>query len=232
MNLSMRSLQSPVSQRAVTPEIPCKIGFMGSKAVGKTTVANLLNGHLKAIGAHSDMVYETARNCPFLLNEKTGIASSYWIVGEQIAAEALVEAKRQFTICDRTIIDVLSFAVCGLVRMFSIKHEDAHKSDEINVLKQIIKIYLEARPYDFLFYVPVRQELWSSFFKPEDYDFQLEIDRELRVLLAELNVPYYELQQLTGNGRIEEIMTQLREHYQFSLASNQVNYTVIELPNK
>ena len=65
---------------------PAKIDIIGSKGVGKTTPANLVNGHLKYMGASSDLVYESARNCPLLLNEKTTIESAYWLFGSQIAS--------------------------------------------------------------------------------------------------------------------------------------------------
>jgi GTPase SAR1 family protein len=90
-----------------------KVAFIGSKEVGKTTLASYLNGQLKSLGLSVDIVPEVARYCPLPLNEKTTIESAYWLLGAQISAEALVEKTRQFVICDRTVLDVFPFIKCS-----------------------------------------------------------------------------------------------------------------------
>lgn len=199
----------------VKPGTPCKIGIIGSKEVGKTTLANLLNGRLKSLGASSDLVYESARNSPLPLNERTSIASTYWLLGTQIATEALMQATRQFTVCDRTVIDLIPFAAYIVNRQENSCREEPFA--ELQKLKILVKHYLVARPYDFLFYIPIRKELWKVFGEPSDPYYQAEIDRELRIFLQELQVNYHKLKELHNQERLEEIMAILHSRYRFSL---------------
>ena len=81
----------------VKPNTACKIGIIGAKEVGKTGLANLLNGYLKIIGAHCDLVPETARNSPFLLNEGSGIGTLYWVLGNSNCCR--IASSRKKAVC-------------------------------------------------------------------------------------------------------------------------------------
>ncbi|MEK7090930.1 MAG: hypothetical protein AAB887_00300 [Patescibacteria group bacterium] len=203
----------------VKPNTACKIGIIGAKEVGKTGLANLLNGYLKIIGAHCDLVPETARNSPFLLNEGSGIGTLYWVLGTQIAAESLVQERRQFAICDRTVIDLIPFTICGLSRRHGVTKDKIRQDDKVTTVKKIIKSYLNARPYDLLFYVPINQKLWKLFSSPDDAPLQFEIDKELKIYLEELDLKYVELKKINSSDRLSEIMDSLRKLYTFSLES-------------
>ena len=86
-----------------------KIGIVGSKSVGKTTLANLLVGYLRSTGVDADLVDEVAKRSPLPLNNETSIETSLWILGNQISSE-MVLSNKAVVVCDRTAIDVYPFA--------------------------------------------------------------------------------------------------------------------------
>ena len=199
----------------VEPTTPTKIGIIGPKEVGKTALANLINGHLKLLGVSSDLVHESARRCPLPLNEKTTIGAAYWLLGAQIAAEALVQETRQFTVCDRTVIDLYPFALYSAANSDSTAGKATAATRGLQPLRTLIQDYLTARPYEFLFYVPIRQELWNMYSPPDDPPFQALIDAEFRKFLGELQINFIELKSLDGHQRLEEIISALETRYRF-----------------
>ena len=194
---------------AVTPSTKAKIGIIGPKEVGKTALANTLNGYLKSLGASSDLVHESARRSPLPLNEKTTIGTAYWSFGSQIMAEALVQETRQFTICDRTVIDIFPFY------FFAVTNDTEIPTQNLENLKILIKDYLTFRPYDFLFYIPIREELWDVYSRPEDPTLQSQIDREFRNFINESNIQFTEIKALGLYERLKEIMNSLESRYIF-----------------
>ena len=195
-----------MEQIILTPKIPTKIGIIGTINVGKTTLANLINGHLKSLGVDSDLVDEVSRYCPLPLKESTTIDSSYWLLGSQIAHEALYLATKSFIICDRTVIDLYPFALYSYQRKQISNEQVLKNAQELQALKMLVSDYLKARPYDFLFYVPFYQEYGQSNLKTDDSGFQVAIDKIFRAFLLELQVNYYELKELNVHARLEEII--------------------------
>ncbi len=200
---------------SVDPAIPTKIGIVGSKEVGKTALSNLLTGHLKSLGASSDLVHESARKCPLPLNEKTTLGTAFWLFGTQIAAEALVQETRQFTICDRTVLDLYPFALYSAVNTKIDAGNTAASIQQLEFLKTLIKHYIAARPYEFLFYIPIRQGLWSMHSPPDDPSYQAHIDIEFRRFLSELQIDFVEITNLDVYKRLEEVMSILKSRYRF-----------------
>lgn len=180
-----------------------KIGLIGPKEVGKTALGNLLNGYLKDIGEHCDLVHETARNCPTLLNQKATLGTAFWIFGSQIAAEALVWENRRIVICDRTVIDLTS--TLGDIK----KKGDPQSKRQLICLKKMIIDYIRGHPYDFLFYVPIDPK-YRFPRKPSKPEKQQAEDVHLRSLLKELKLRYIELSELSAQSRVQEIMRYLR----------------------
>jgi len=195
------------------PIAPVKIGIIGPKSVGKTGLANLLTGHLKSLGVNCDLIQELARRCPLPLNKKTSIDSAYWLVGSQIAAEALSLATKSFTICDRTVIDPYPFVLYSLTRKEEVIHKTSEDMQKLQALKVFICDYLVARPYQFLFYVPIRQELWQTYSVPDDIDFQSKIDEIFRNFLGEFKINFCELKSLSNYERLEEIINFINNFY-------------------
>jgi GTPase SAR1 family protein len=205
------------------PKNPCKIGILGAKEVGKTSLANLLTGRLKSLGISADLVHETARRAPWKLNKKTSIEAAYWLLGSQIASESLVQATRQFTICDRTVLDTYPFLAFSF-QEGRISPNPSH--EELKLIKSVIRDYIKARPYDYLILVPIRQELWVYYSEPSDKELQVEIDKAFRNFLKELSLEYHELHTLNSIDRVEEVMKLLRERYHFSLEGTDTKFPV------
>lgn len=171
-----------------------KIGIVGTKKVGKTTLANLLTGHLKSLGYSCDLVPEVARRCPFSLNEKTSLDAAFWLFGAQIADEALVEQTRETVICDRTIIDPLAFLLAQ-VRL---------QENELAALLQFVRAYLKARPYDYFIYLPITDKRFQETTAQDT--FRELVAGEFRRIFKELDVKCVELQATEDYARLKEIL--------------------------
>jgi hypothetical protein len=233
MSLENR-MPSQMRNPTPSPSTQIKIGIVGSKEVGKTILAHLLNSELKVVLSnklqddrwHSDLVYESARNCPLPLNEKTTIQSAYWLFGAQIASEAVVHARMNtlYIICDRTVIDAYPFAMHAIKNELEKSGRNAEESKErtralLEPLKTLIKDYIIARPYHFLFYVPIRRDTQGRHKAPDDPVFQAAIDKELRAFLRELRddpklqIDLIELEAPEGKGRVEEIIRHIHRRH-------------------
>jgi hypothetical protein len=197
--------------------ISTKIGIIGPKRVGKTTLTNLLNAYLKSLGVSADLVHETARNCPLPLNERTTLGTAYWLFGAQVAAESLVQETRQFTICDRTVIDLYPFALCAAIERGENLSEESTALQEMRFLKTLVKDYLQARPYEFLFYLPVRSQLLKTHPPSDDPHFQellqLEFRRFLEELKEDLKIDVTELGSFDNDRRITDVVAHIQQKY-------------------
>lgn len=202
----VQSKLKTMANKRIPPGTPCKIGIIGPHNVGKTTLANLLNGHLKARGAHADLVPEAARNCPLPLKNQTSIESAYWLFGAQVAAESLVYATRQFAVCDRTVIDMYPFAVHTAQTLLP-GSEQTEALAALEALSALIQAYLAGRPYQFLFYVPIGETAWIQDGKVDDHALQQAVDAEFRTFLQELAIPFHVLEGTDGQARVQEMVS-------------------------
>lgn len=199
------------------PKHSIKVGILGSKKVGKTTLANLLNGHLKAMGQSSDLVSEVARICPLPINEHTNLSTAYWLLGAQISSEALVAASRDFVICDRTVLDLYPFTKYGLRKMGH-GHITKAASYELGMIQSLIQSYLLSRPYQFLFYVPI--DASHQVGNRQFTSFQRKIDFEFRAFLSELGINFYELDSSTSHQRLQQAITYMNNRNIFISSYN------------
>ena len=83
----------------------CKIAFIGSHGVGKTTLTYGLAARLKARDVSLEVVVEVARRCPLPLNQGTTLEAQSWILHTQIADELAAAARYPVVICDRSVLD-------------------------------------------------------------------------------------------------------------------------------
>jgi nicotinamide riboside kinase len=90
---------------AVHDDTRCKIAFIGSHGVGKTTLAFGLAARLKARDVSLDVVHEVARRCPLPINEETSLAAQSWILHTQVAEELVAAARYPVVLCDRSVLD-------------------------------------------------------------------------------------------------------------------------------
>jgi len=89
----------------VQPDPRCKIAFIGSHGVGKTTLAFGLASRLKARDISLEVVHEVARRCPLPINEETSVAAQSWILHTQVAEELVAAARYPVVLCDRSVLD-------------------------------------------------------------------------------------------------------------------------------
>src|SRR6187549_759927 len=90
---------------AVPTDPRCKIAFIGSHGVGKTTLAFGLAARLKARDISLEVVHEVARRCPLPINEETSVAAQSWILHTQVAEELVAAARYPVVLCDRSVLD-------------------------------------------------------------------------------------------------------------------------------
>ena len=90
---------------AVPTDPRCKIAFIGSHGVGKTTLAFGLAARLKARDVSLEVVHEVARRCPLPINEETSVAAQSWILHTQVAEELVAAARYPVVLCDRSVLD-------------------------------------------------------------------------------------------------------------------------------
>jgi len=88
-----------------------KVGIMGTHGVGKTgfalrMAADMKRGHP---GEQVGLVTETARKCPFPVNQDTSVEAQLWIYHTQFAAEIEATALNEILICDRTVLDAVVY---------------------------------------------------------------------------------------------------------------------------
>lgn len=162
----------------MSEEPKMKIAFIGTHGTGKTTIAHETVMMLKKRGIDAGLVSEVARQCPFPINKNTTKKSQLWIILSQIVKEMEAEEIHDIVICDRSVLD----GYCYLVRKF----------ERIKVIEELVKEHLKT--YDKLIRVPLR----GGFLKKDkkrsaDKNFQKEVDRQFDILLRELRIKHYNL---------------------------------------
>ena len=178
-----------------------KIGIIGTKSVGKTTIANLLVGYLSSIGIDVHFIEEVAKKCPLPLNEDTTLETCLWILGNQISNESMI-AEDKVIVCDRTVIDIYPFA-----RLAKSIHRE-----ELTQLKKLIMSYISLRPYNVLFYISPSDDYFSAEIYLAERNFQMEIDREFRNLLKTLSLKVVEINQKDSAEGLKEIVNYLERN--------------------
>lgn len=87
-----------------------KIAIIGTHGTGKTTLAYKLCAEAKKLGRNATVLNETARSCPFPINEGSSLDGFIWMTGAQLAKEQLAVAhKSDFIVCDRSVFDHVAY---------------------------------------------------------------------------------------------------------------------------
>lgn len=87
-----------------------KIAIIGTHGVGKTTLAHKIAYERKLIGENVKLLGETARECPFPINNGQPPESVLWIYHRQMQKELEACAKYETVICDRSVLDSFMYA--------------------------------------------------------------------------------------------------------------------------
>jgi hypothetical protein len=160
----------------------CKIAFIGTHGVGKTTLCFELAARLKRLDRRVDMVKEVARSCPLPLNRDTTVNAQSWILHTQVAREIETAHEQDFLVCDRSVLDNYAYLVAKFGR---------HAPFD-NVVADWLK------SYTLLAWVPVVERPRYDGVRDTDITYQRRIHEVIGELLAFFQV---EALPLDANGR-------------------------------
>jgi len=170
-----------------------KIGFTGTHGTGKTTACHKLIHSLKVMGYDVDYITESARSCPFPINEQSTQKSQLWILSDMLKKE--VEAKAPIVICDRTLIDVYAYTY-------------RVNKDIAELLAPFINSY--SKTYDIIFYMkPVKEYLVADGTRSVNKLFQKEIKDIIDKYISDWNIPVKYL--TTDEERLDVVKESLDE---------------------
>ncbi|HYU34679.1 MAG TPA: ATP-binding protein [Thermoanaerobaculia bacterium] len=147
----------------------CKIAFIGSHGVGKTTLCYGLAARLKTRDVAVEVVHEIARRCPLPINEETSVAAQSWILHTQIAEELVALARYPAVICDRSVLDNYVYLILAAGRQEGID--------------RLVDTWV--RGYDLLVHVPVIEQPSPDGIRSASPAFQLAVEERLDRELAE-----------------------------------------------
>lgn len=170
-----------------------KTAFVGSFSTGKTTLANLF-----AREWEMTLLPEVARQVVelgFPLDQSATAETETLIFLKQWRAEASHER----FVADRSIYDVLAYAD------WVMEHQPSRKENHLWFeSREIATFDLRAR-YDHVFYLPIEFPIVLDGLRPDDTEFQADIDRRIRHLLHTADVEFHTL-----TGSVEERQEQVR----------------------
>jgi nicotinamide riboside kinase len=167
----------------------CKIAFIGSHGVGKTTLCYGLAARLKTRDVSVEVVHEVARRCPLPINEETSVAAQSWILHTQIAEELVARSRYPAVICDRSVLDNYVYLLLS-----------AGRQEGLDALVQSWTL-----SYDLLVHVPVIEQPSPDGIRSANPAFQLAVEERLRRELAERGVDALHLDPGQRSGWLDEV---------------------------
>jgi nicotinamide riboside kinase len=171
-----------------------KVAFVGSFSTGKTTLAN----HFAREWDYP-LLPEVAREVVelgFPLDQTATAETETLIFLKQWRAELMHEAY----VADRSVYDVLAYAD------WVMENAAPRKENHLWLESRALAINdLRAR-YDFVFYLPIEFPIVLDGLRPDDTEFQADIDRRITQLLELHDVSHHKL-----TGSVEDRQEQVRE---------------------
>jgi nicotinamide riboside kinase len=168
---------------------PCKIAFIGSHGVGKTTLAFGLAARLKARDVSLDVVHEVARRCPLPINEATSVAAQSWILHTQVAEEVVAAARYPVVLCDRSVLDNYVYLLLA--------------AGEREPLQSVVTGWVGT--YRLLVHVPVVGRLQHDGIRAADPEFQRLVDERLCRELDRRGIPALRLDPADRDGWLDTV---------------------------
>lgn len=182
----------------------CKIAFIGSHGVGKTTLCYGLAARLKARDVSLEVVHEVARRCPLPINQETNVAAQSWILHSQIAEELIAAARYPVVICDRSVLDNYVYLLLAAGRQ--------------DGLEPLLDSWMSS--YDLLIHIPIVELPTADGVRATDPSFQQAVDARLERELADRGLFPFKLDAGDRRGwlgAVEEATWQLLEPPQLAL---------------
>lgn len=119
-----------------------KFCCIGTHGVGKTTLSYQMAAYYKTMGTHVKLINETARSCPFPLNNQFDAYGAMWIIHTHIKKELEAVARHaQLIISDRSPIDSVIYA----------KVNGCNYGQQIKSIYRLAEDWMET--YDRIYYV-------------------------------------------------------------------------------
>lgn len=173
---------------------PYKISLISTHGTGKTTLCYEVAAELKKRGLKVKVFSElaaTAFEQGIPINENTTLPAQMYIMMQHITEELRGTLRGyQVVVCDRSVFDNLVYLErrCG----------------ENPVLREFLKGYAEAFPYDVIYKLPlVGQLVDDGIREAKNQEFQVDIFDRLNNLLREFNIDHRTLPPPTTELRKE-----------------------------
>jgi thymidylate kinase len=173
----------------------CKIAFIGSHGVGKTTLCYGLAARLKIRDVPVEVVHEIARRCPLPINEETSVAAQSWILHTQIAEELVAMARYPAVICDRSVLDNYIYLLLS-----------AGRQEGLDALVQAW-----THSYTLLVHVPVIERPSPDGIRSANPAFQLAVEERLVRELADRGVEALRLDPNQRAAWLDEVEREVWE---------------------
>lgn len=161
----------------MSADTKCKVAFIGSHGVGKTTLCYGLAARLKVRDVALEVVREVARRCPLPINQATSVESQSWILHTQVAEELAAQAHYGVVICDRSVLDNYVYLLVA--------------AGSQAPLEPLVDDWM--RTYDLLLHVPIVDEPSPDGIRATDPAFQRAIDDRLLEELTRRDLPVHRL---------------------------------------
>ncbi len=177
----------------VSPARCCKIAFIGTHGVGKTTLCFELAARLKRLDRRVDMVKEVARSCPLPLNRDTTVDAQSWILHTQVAREIETAQGQDFLVCDRSVLDNYAYLVAKFGR----------RAPFDTVVAEWLKSYA------LLAWVPVVESPRYDGVRDTDLTYQRRIHEVIGELLTVFKVEPLPLEPDRRDGWVDRVLAAL-----------------------
>ena len=165
----------------------CKVAFIGTHGVGKTTLCYGLAARLKVRDVPLEVVREVARRCPLPINQATSVESQSWILHTQIAEELAAQSQYGVVVCDRSILDNYVYMLVA--------------AGSQPALEPMINQWM--RTYDLLLHVPIVTVPAEDGIRATDPAFQGAIDERLIQELSARGLSVYSLDPVQRDSWLE-----------------------------
>lgn len=181
-----------------------KIVVLGSHGTGKTTLTKRLLGFLR--DNYSFSIEKVCHNAPegdrfitdpfgklhwtylpetpfeatqkgFTMNKDTSLESEFWMIAKQLE----LELQSAPWIADKCLIDMLAYA----------RYFFANEPEFLGVIEKMCKRNIN---YDLVIYLPAGEfPIEDDGLRMTDIGFQMDIDRMIKEIFFEMNIPFYTL---------------------------------------
>jgi nicotinamide riboside kinase len=174
---------------AVPTDPRCKIAFIGSHGVGKTTLAFGLAARLKARDISLEVVHEVARRCPLPINEETSVAAQSWILHTQVAEELVAAARYPVVLCDRSVLDNYVYLLLA--------------AGDREPLQSVVGTWMQS--YHLLVHVPIVGRLLPDGIRASDPAFQQLVEERLDREIERRGLAPLRLQPDARDGWLDKV---------------------------